>query len=153
MKTTCKKSWPGNLSQVLNLTFDPCFKVKWGHLTTKALYLSLCYPLLLILRREITTAAVVLFSLLFMKCCSFCWSNFNHKCLSLILIAWYSVIMPKCLIYQRSPYYVYNPLSTFKYLATNRYHYSDLILTVTKQSRLILWTQLVFICLHMVTIF
>ena len=26
MKTTCRKSWPGNLFQVLNLTFDPCFK-------------------------------------------------------------------------------------------------------------------------------
>ena len=30
MKTTCRKSWPGNLFQVLNLSFDPCFKVKWG---------------------------------------------------------------------------------------------------------------------------
>ena len=29
MKTICKKSTPGNLSQVLNLTFDHCFKVKW----------------------------------------------------------------------------------------------------------------------------
>ena len=28
VKTTCGKSWPGNLFQVLNLTFDSCFKVK-----------------------------------------------------------------------------------------------------------------------------
>ena len=28
MKTTCRKSWPENLFQVLNLTFDPSFKVK-----------------------------------------------------------------------------------------------------------------------------
>ena len=27
VKTTCTKSWPGNLFHVLNLTFDPCFKV------------------------------------------------------------------------------------------------------------------------------
>ena len=26
-KKTCIKSWPGNLFHVLNLTFDPCFKV------------------------------------------------------------------------------------------------------------------------------
>ena len=40
MKTTCRKSWPGNLFQVLNLSFDPCFKVKWGHHTK----MSLFYP-------------------------------------------------------------------------------------------------------------
>ena len=34
-----RKSWPGNLFQLLTLTFDPFFSVKWGHLTTKALYL------------------------------------------------------------------------------------------------------------------
>ena len=28
VKTTCKKSWPGRLFQLLNLTFNPCFKVK-----------------------------------------------------------------------------------------------------------------------------
>ena len=38
VKTICRKSWPGNLSHVLNLTFDPCFKVKWGHIT-KTLFL------------------------------------------------------------------------------------------------------------------
>ena len=26
VKTTYSKSWPGNLFQMLNLTFDPCFK-------------------------------------------------------------------------------------------------------------------------------
>ena len=31
LKKICRKSWPGNLSQVLNLTFNPCFKVKLGH--------------------------------------------------------------------------------------------------------------------------
>ena len=31
MKNTCRKSWPGNLFQMLNLTFDPSFKVIWGH--------------------------------------------------------------------------------------------------------------------------
>ena len=30
MKTTCRKSWPANLWQVTNLTFDQCFNVKWG---------------------------------------------------------------------------------------------------------------------------
>ena len=28
MKTTYRKSWPGNHFQVLNSTFEPCFKVK-----------------------------------------------------------------------------------------------------------------------------
>ena len=37
-KTTLK-SWPTNHLQVSNLTFDPCFKVKFGHHTKKALYL------------------------------------------------------------------------------------------------------------------
>ena len=40
MKTTCRKSWPTNLFQVLNLTFDPCFQVKWGN-HTKIPYFSL----------------------------------------------------------------------------------------------------------------
>ena len=39
MKTTNRKSWPGNLFQFLTLTFDPFFSVKCGHRTTKALYL------------------------------------------------------------------------------------------------------------------
>ena len=46
VKTTCRKSWPGNLFQLLTLTFDPFFNVNWGHL-----------------KREITTAAVVLFDI------------------------------------------------------------------------------------------
>ena len=62
VKTTCTKSWPENLLQGLNFPFDPCFKLKWGHLNTKSLYISLSTPLLQSLRREITTAAVVLFS-------------------------------------------------------------------------------------------
>ena len=33
VKTISSKSRPGNVSQLLNLTFDPCFKVKWGHHT------------------------------------------------------------------------------------------------------------------------
>ena len=37
VKTICRKSRNGNISQVLNLTFDPCFKVKWGHHTKTAL--------------------------------------------------------------------------------------------------------------------
>ena len=41
MKTTCRKSWPGNLFQVLNLIFDPCFKVKSGHHTKSPLLLVL----------------------------------------------------------------------------------------------------------------
>ena len=41
MKTTCRKSWPGNLFQVLNLTFDPCFKVKWGRHTKMSFFFSL----------------------------------------------------------------------------------------------------------------
>ena len=44
MKTTCRKSWPGNLFQILNLTCDPCFKVKWGHHTN----ITLISPLLLL---------------------------------------------------------------------------------------------------------
>ena len=40
MKTTCRKSWPVNLFQVLNLTCDPCFMVKWG-ITLKCPYFSL----------------------------------------------------------------------------------------------------------------
>ena len=39
VKTNYGKSWPGNLFQLLTLTFDPFFNVKWGHLSTKALYL------------------------------------------------------------------------------------------------------------------
>ena len=45
MKTTCRKSWPGNLFHVLNLTFDPCFKV----VTLK----HLISPLLLVLWLQI----------------------------------------------------------------------------------------------------
>ena len=40
MKTTCRKSWPRNLFQLLNLNFDLCFKVKSGH-HTKRPYFSL----------------------------------------------------------------------------------------------------------------
>ena len=40
---TCRKSWPGNLFQVLNWTFDPCFKVKWGHHIKTSLFLPF-YP-------------------------------------------------------------------------------------------------------------
>ena len=45
VKTTRRKSWPGNLFQVLNLTFDPCVKVKWGHQTKMSLFLTYywCY--------------------------------------------------------------------------------------------------------------
>ena len=39
VKTTKRKSWPGNLFQLLTLTFDPFFSVKWGHLIAKALHL------------------------------------------------------------------------------------------------------------------
>ena len=38
METNSKKSWPVNLLQVLNLTFDPCFKIKLGHHTKMAIY-------------------------------------------------------------------------------------------------------------------
>ena len=41
MKTTCKKSWPENLFQVVNLTFDPCFKVNGGVLMLKRPSISL----------------------------------------------------------------------------------------------------------------
>ena len=34
-----KKSWPETLFQLLTFTFDSFFNVKWGYLTTKALYL------------------------------------------------------------------------------------------------------------------
>ena len=40
MKTTCRKSWPGSLFQVLNLTFDACFKVN-EVITLKCPYFSL----------------------------------------------------------------------------------------------------------------
>ena len=45
VKTTCRKLWPGILFQVLNLTFDPCYKVKSGHHTKKSLFLPFywCY--------------------------------------------------------------------------------------------------------------
>ena len=39
VKTTYRKSWPGNIFQLLTLTFNPCISVKWDHLSTKALYL------------------------------------------------------------------------------------------------------------------
>ena len=39
-EVTCRKSWPGNLFQVLNFTFDHWYKVKWGR-HTKHPYLSL----------------------------------------------------------------------------------------------------------------
>ena len=42
VKTTYRKSRAGNLFQWLTLTFDPFFSVKWGNLTTKALYLPQC---------------------------------------------------------------------------------------------------------------
>ena len=39
MKTTCKKSWSETLFQLLTVTFDNFFNVKWGYLTAKALNL------------------------------------------------------------------------------------------------------------------
>ena len=39
-ETICRKSRPGNLSQVLNLTFDPCLKAKWDRHTKTSLYLA-----------------------------------------------------------------------------------------------------------------
>ena len=36
---TSRKSWLETLCQLLTFTFDPSFNVKWGYLTTKALYL------------------------------------------------------------------------------------------------------------------
>ena len=41
VKTTCscRKSWPWNLFQVLDLT--PCFKVKWGRHTKTSLFLPI----------------------------------------------------------------------------------------------------------------
>ena len=41
VKTTYRKSWPVNLLQVPNLTFDPCFKFKWGNRTFKRPYISI----------------------------------------------------------------------------------------------------------------
>ena len=55
-----RKSWPETLLQLLTLTFDPFFNIKWGYFTTKE-FISFSSPLLLILRREITTASVALF--------------------------------------------------------------------------------------------
>ena len=40
MKTTCRKSCPGNLFQVLNLTFDPASRLN-GVITLKHPYFSL----------------------------------------------------------------------------------------------------------------
>ena len=40
VKTTCPwMSCPGNLFQILNLTFDPCFKAKWGQHTKMSRYI------------------------------------------------------------------------------------------------------------------
>ena len=33
VKATYQKSWPENLFHMLNLTFDPSYKVKWGYHT------------------------------------------------------------------------------------------------------------------------
>ena len=40
-ETTKRKSWPETLFQLLTFTFDPFFNIKWGYVTTKALYLLL----------------------------------------------------------------------------------------------------------------
>ena len=50
MKTACRKSWPGDLFQVLNLTFDPCFNVKKMRSSHKKVLIS---PLLLVLWLQI----------------------------------------------------------------------------------------------------
>ena len=42
--TSYRKSWPANLLQVSNLTFDPGFKVDWGHHTKMAIYLLYICP-------------------------------------------------------------------------------------------------------------
>ena len=70
-KTIYRKLWPANLLRVSNLTFDPSFKVKWGHLTKMAIYLICCslglepcakvnIPFLLNSQWEITIVALVL---------------------------------------------------------------------------------------------
>ena len=58
MKTTYRKSWPGNLLQLLSLTPS---SVSSGIILLQRPYISLISPILLILRREITAAAVALF--------------------------------------------------------------------------------------------
>ena len=62
VKTTYTKSRPETIFQLLTFTFDPFFNVKWVILLQRP-YVSFSSPLLLILRREITAAAVALFSL------------------------------------------------------------------------------------------
>ena len=64
MKTTHRKSWPETLFQLLTCSFDPFFNVKWVILLQRP-YISFSSPLLLILRREITAAAVTLYHI----CC------------------------------------------------------------------------------------
>ena len=43
MKTTCKKSWPVNILQVSNFTFDPHFKVEGDHHIETAIHVYLLY--------------------------------------------------------------------------------------------------------------
>ena len=57
----CENNLKEVMAQFLTFTFDPYLNVKWGYLTMKP-YISFSSPLLLILRREITAAAVALFS-------------------------------------------------------------------------------------------
>ena len=67
MKMTYTKSRPETIFQLLTFTFDPFFNVKWGYLTIQRPYVSFSAPLLLILRREITTAAVALLLVLWLQ--------------------------------------------------------------------------------------
>ena len=41
MKTICKKSWPGYLFQVMNLTFDPASRLDGGPISPFVLVLGL----------------------------------------------------------------------------------------------------------------
>ena len=44
MTTAYKKSWPVNLLQVSNLTFDPCFTVERGYHNKTAIYILYIGP-------------------------------------------------------------------------------------------------------------
>ena len=79
MKTTCRKSWPGNLFQLLTLTFDPS-SVSNGVILLQRPYIFLSSHILLILRREITAVAVAL-------CCYILPPNMYSASICLFIVA------------------------------------------------------------------
>ena len=93
MKTTYTKSRPETIFQLLTFTFEPS-SMSSGVIVLQRPYISFSSPLLLILRREITTVTVALLLLLFcvhMHRQGLCWLS-KPPCLCIVILFFFIYI-------------------------------------------------------------